>query len=73
MEKRNDVQHNGNYTQVSLLCKASKSLKRFVFNTMYSLLIANNLLVSHNYGFPAGDCNLSQAVCITLLIQVNVI
>ena len=65
IHKKESKQLAKNYRPVSLLLICGKIFERLICNEVYSYLIDNNLISSHQSGSKGGDSHINQPLSIT--------
>ena len=65
VHKKGDKQILKNYWPISLLPIAGKIFERFLYDRMFEIFIANNLISKNQSGFRAGDSCINQLCSIT--------
>ena len=71
IHKKKSKNDKSNYRPISLLPILSKIFEKIIFESLYSYLTKNNLLVSCQSGFIKGDSCVSQLLSITHGIHMN--
>ena len=69
VHKKNEKNLQENYRPISLLPIFGKILDKLIFDSLYSHLVANNLLNLCQSGFPPGEAAKSQLLSITQTIH----
>ena len=69
VHKKNERNLKENYRPISLLLIFGKILEKLIFDSLYSHLIANNLLNPNQSGFRPGDSAINQLLSITQTIH----
>ena len=69
VHKKNERNLKENYRPISLLPIFGKILEKLIFDSLYSHLIANNLLNPNQSGFRPGDSAINQLLSITQTIH----
>ena len=65
VHKKESKQFIKNYRPVSLLLICDKIFQRLIYNEVYTYLIDNNLISSHQSSFKVGDFCINQLLSIT--------